>query len=418
LDIGDKLPPQEVVRQGEANGFDKRTVQQWIEESDSLTVPQEGKAFGELWRTHRTPKATFSPEVEAFTEWLESKQEARCKEYDDGSYQYPVEHSYSLKKAAKRSCEAKDQCRHFIENYEKFTTVIITYCIEKGASESIAEHARRYPSLSRTRWNILNRDIDTEEYSGCQLLAPGKPSNHTPNPDFTHKHEIYWVEGSHSVQDFQKLRQKFLDEVEGATADMNPLDDMISVEQHTSAEVEADPRVKRTDLDQKRGPTTGASGEVAANLPLLRARNTLREGDAEPEDWAAADARDCPDWIMVWLAHIRCNGEPEKIDTKGITRWSTFGNFSQIAESMKEKRDSESDNENENESVKVGVGDLQAQNLTQTQEQFVVEYLESDLSRDKETVANTIQNNINEFGGYTELKPILAAIQRHDPPTT
>jgi hypothetical protein len=138
---------------------------------------------------------------------------------------------------------------------------------------------------------------------------------------------------------------------------MNPLEDMIQVRHHTSAEIEPSDSVKRNELDAERGPTTAASGEVAANLPLLRARNALRERDASPEEWATADARDCPDWVEVWCAHLCCgaDGNPR---TSGVTRWGIFGNFTEIADEMKERRADESEFESEAESefVKTGSG--------------------------------------------------------------
>jgi hypothetical protein len=295
--------------------------------------------------------------VQNFREWQAEREENRCTEYDDGTHQHKVQHAYSLHTARKRSGQAKDVGRHFIKEYDKFTTVVITYCAEKGSSETIAEHASKfYPTaLSRTRWKIFNRDIDTDEWAGCRMLAPEKPATSTPHPTFTHAHPVFWVEGWHDREAFEELRETFLSEVDGATAEMNPLEDMIQVRHHTSAEIEPNDSVKRDDLDAERGATTAASGEVAANLPLLRARNALRERDASPEEWDTADARDCPDWVEVWCAHLCCgaDGNPR---TSGVTRWGTFGSFTEIADSMKEGREYDSESESETESVKTGSG--------------------------------------------------------------
>jgi len=364
LRVGDSLPIAEVVAQGEANGYTESEVYALLEHegygvAESLPVPPQGDAFGELWRTHKTPQALFSPEVQSFREWQAERENNRCTEYEDGTHQYKVQHAYSLHRARKRSGQAKDVGRHFIKEYDKFTTVVITYCAEKGPSETIAEHASKfYPTaLSRTRWKIFNRDIDTDEWAGCWMLAPEKPATSTPHPTFTHGHSVFWVEGWHDREAFEELRETFLSEVEGATAEMNPLEDMIQVRHHTSAEIEPSDSVKRNELDAERGPTTAASGEVAANLPLLRARNALRERDASPEEWATADARDCPDWVEVWCAHLCCgaDGNPR---TSGVTRWGIFGNFTEIADEMKERRADESEFESEAESefVKTGSG--------------------------------------------------------------
>lgn len=354
LEVGDPLPTASIVKQGVANGYDKGEVRRWLRSEgyssdDEMRALPQGNILGEQWRTHRAgaPMAAFSLEVQAFREWLGERREKRLTEYDDGSYQYPVEHTYSLRKAREKSAKARDVDRHFIEKYTKFTTVLVTYCAEKGMSEPIHQHASKfYPSaLSRPRWEIFNRQINSQEYAGCRLLAPGKPEEGTPTPEFTHAHSIYWAEGWHSRENFEPLRDIFIDEVEGATPELNPLDEAIQVRHHSSAQVEGDTRVRRGDLDEERGPTTAASGEVSANLPLLRARNNLRERDASQEEWAKGDASNCPDWVEYWAAHLRVAGQnPEVIgsddDAGGVSRWGTFGNFTEIADSMKDERDS------------------------------------------------------------------------------
>lgn len=416
LIVGESLPCEEIIRQGEANGYDRGDVRHWLERegyssTDEIPIPPQGRVFGELWRAHRTPQAAFStiPEVQIFRQWLAQQREKRCTEYDDGTHQYRVQHAYSLHTARRRSGQAKDVGRHFIEEYERFTTVVVTYCAEKESSETIAEHASKfYPSaLSQPRWEIFNRGIDTEQWAGCRLLAPEKPAN-TPTPTFTHGHAIYWVEGWHDREAFEKLRETFLTEVDGATKELNPLGRMIQVQQHTSAEIEPHNSVKRDDLDVERGATTAASGEVAANLPLLRARNALRERDASAEEWARADAEKCPNWVEYWLAHLRLGLDGDS-DTSGISRWGTLGDFREIADEMKEGRGYD-----EEKSEKGGCGVQQSSldsSLTDTEEQFVTEYLEAGLPADRDEIVAAIEENINELGGIARVDVLVKAIQ-------
>lgn len=400
LNTGEPLPINEIVAQARANGYEESDVREWLENEgyasvESIPVPPQGDALGTLWRDYRTPTATFSPEVQTFDEWLAEKREKRCVEYDDGTYQHKVEHAYSLHTARERNARARDVERHFIEEYERFTTVLVTYCAEREPNESIAENASKFnpTALSRTRWNIFNRDIDTEEYAGVRLLAPGKPDDDTPMADFTHGHEIYCMQGWHSVEDFEPLRETFLAEVEGAHEGNNPLEDMIQVQHHTSAEIETHPSVKRQELDAERGPTTSASGEVGANLPLLRARNALRERDASSEEWAAADASECPDWIQVWCAHL-WHGVDDKTDRSGVSRYGELGAFDPIAESMKEARGYDD--------VKTDSGGQSAENecadLSDKEQDFVEAYLDVDAPTDRETIERNITENIHEFG--------------------
>lgn len=418
LDTGDDLPTEEIVEQGKAVGHNRSEIRSLLQQesydsAQSIPVPPQGNVLGELWRAHRTPQASFSPEVQKFREWMAERQENRCTEYDDGTHQHPVEHAYSLYKARKRTSRGKDIDRHFIKEHEEFTTVVITYCADKKPSETIAEHASKfYPAdLSKERWNVLNRKMDTEQSAGCRMLAPEKPANSTPTPVFTHAHSVYWLEGRHSVEDFASLRDTFLSEVDGATAELNPIKDMIQVEHHTSAEIEPHDSVRRSDLDEERGLTTGASGEEAANLPLLRARNALRKQDTSAEEWAASDARDCPDWVEVWAAHLCCgaDGNPR---TNGVSRWGTFGNFSEIADKMREAR--------EGESVKTGSGvpddeqqsDSLDTSLSDTESEFVEAYLESPAAPERDLIESNIERNISELGGIARTDALVEAIQR------
>lgn len=354
-------------------------------------------------------------------------------------HQHPVEHAYSLKTAAKKSAQAKDVDRHFIEEHNTFTTVLVTYCAEKGVSEPIHQHAGKlYPvALPRTRYQIFDRKIETDEWAGCRMLAPEKPSESTPTPAFTHDHSVYWVEGHHSREDFALLRQTFLSEVEGATPEMNPLDDMIQVQHHTSAEIESHDSVQREAFDAERGPTTAASGEIGANLPLLRARNALRKRDAPQSEWAAADASDCPDWIEIWAAHLCCSedGEP---DTRGLSRWGSFGSFTEVANLMQESRESESEPESacesESESVKTRVGVREpdkdnasthtlpgewANILSETEQHFISEYVAADLPTDRNTIEANVRRNVDEFGSAgVNTEQVVRVIQAVGEPET
>jgi hypothetical protein len=145
---------------------------------------------------------------------------------------------------------------------------------------------------------------------------------------------------------------------------------------------------------------------------MLRARNALRERDTEPEDWAAADARNCPDWVQVWAAHLRTQGEP---DTSGISRWGRFGSFKSIADEMKESRNNDS-------SVKGGIGvqdneipekyyATDTDNLESSQKEFVQEYLEADIPTDRETIVGNIRDNDSEFNNEPDVDCIVESIQ-------
>lgn len=352
--------------------------------------------------------------VTAFNKWLSNKRDSRRKEYDDEVWQHELEHNYSLSVARERTARAKDVGRHFIENHERFTTVLVTYSAKRRSSESIAEHASKYYSstLSKERWKVFNQTIDTDEWAGVRLLAPGKPAENTPNPDFTHGHSIYWVEGWHERGAFEPLRETFLEEVDGATPEENPIEDMVKVRHHTSAEIETHPLVKREDLDEERGAATAASGEVSANLPLLRARNLLREQSAPPEEWAAADASDCPGWIEKWCANL-FHGLDGNVDTGGISRYGELGSFKPIADSMKDDRgycDDEKTNQN-SDNVKTDSGGQEY--LSDKEHEFVEAYIESGAPTDRQTIEKNINDNLDEFGAAgVNVENVVEAIKQ------
>ena len=301
--------------------------------------------MGEIWRSHCFEMQSSRP-VQESAQWLAMRFEKRS---DDSDYVDKLTHAYSLNKARQRIGKAIDVDRWFVQNCERFTTVIVTYAAEKEIDETIAKHASKfYPSkLSKDRYNLLNRKLDCDKVAGVSLLAPENPENSTPHPDFTHAHSIYWLSGWPDCQPFEKLRDTFIKEVDGATATNNPLSEMIQVERYESSEIEIHPDVLRDDYETNRGARTSASGEIGANLPLLSARNELRKRETTAEDWTMADARDCPEWVEYWLGHLRLGIDGET-ETSGINRWSTFGEFKKYAQLMKDCRDGNENRTTEN----------------------------------------------------------------------
>jgi hypothetical protein len=174
LRVGDSLPITEVVTQGEANGYSETEVYALLEHEGlptddraTIPVPTQGDVFGELWRTHRTPQATFStiPEVQELRQWLAQQREKRCTEYEDGTHQHKVQHAYSLHTARKRSGQAKDVGRHFIKEYDRFTTVIVTYCAEKEPSDFLVEQGLLVGTTEYfAKAYVLKREHEEEEH--------------------------------------------------------------------------------------------------------------------------------------------------------------------------------------------------------------------------------------------------------------
>jgi hypothetical protein len=334
-DAGDTIPVEEVRLQAEANGYTDDEIRAMLEadslsSADEIQVPEQGHLFGELWTpansgvpTPSTPTDTASQKLETFREWCRERAEKEAS------------HSYTRKRANCRFARAKDVDRHFIKEYETFSTVLITYDAGVPVDESVAKHSKRfYPrAVVRKRRSILKSLGAYEEYAGVSLLAP-KEGDRVPQPNgpYSHAHTFLWIPGEVSAEDFYPLVKRHIKHVEDATKENHPLDEAVSVQIHDSSEVETPDSVKTrgAGLDRERGATTALPQELGANLPLLRCR---------------FDARGAPEYAEVWCAHLRL-GTDRKLSTRGISRFHKLGKFGDCANSMKwrqriEKRECE-----------------------------------------------------------------------------
>lgn len=335
-ETGEILPVVEVRRQAEANGYTDDEISQLLTDAgvqgaDAVTVPEQGDLFGSLWKPDTgvpysdapaEPDTEIPDAVERFRNWLERKND------DDA-----MGHVYSRQIAKKRNARAKDVGRHFVSEYDIFSTVLVTYDRGVPDDETVAEHATDfYPrSVSRTRREDVLKELGVyREYAGVSLLAPKRtsdddgrvPYSDAPRTDdnvvTTHAHSFYWIPGEVSESDFAPLK--------GATdADVH-----VSVRTHESSEVTTPESVleRGSGLDAERGPTTALSQELAANLPMLKTLVDAR-GLAENAPYAEE-----------WCAHMRL-GTDDTTDTDGVALWRPMKNgrhtsrFKEIADSKK-----------------------------------------------------------------------------------
>ncbi len=330
-DAGDTLPVEEVRLQAEANGYTDDEIRAMLEadglsSTDEIRVPEQGHLFGELWAppssgvpTPSTPTDTASQKLETFREWCRERAEKEAS------------HSYTRKRANCRFARAKDVDRHFIKEYETFSTVLITYDAGVPVDESVAKHSKRfYPrAVVRKRRSILKSFGAYEEYAGVSLLAP-KEGDRVPQPNgpYSHAHTFLWIPGEVSAEDFYPLVKRHIKHVEDATKENHPLDEAVSVQTHDSSQVETPVTVDKrgANLDWRRGPTTALPQELGANLPLLRCR---------------FDARGAPKYVEEWCACLRL-GIDSELSSRGITRFRKLGKFDDFANTKKWKRRFES----------------------------------------------------------------------------
>ena len=132
LNVGEPLPTEDIVAQGEANGYDSSEVREWLENegygsAESIPVPPQGDVLGELWRPSEpslsAPESNPEPvgaegdgTLQRFRDW--------CKERAESD----KTHSYTRRKANRRNAKGKDVGRSFVREYEEFSTILITYC--------------------------------------------------------------------------------------------------------------------------------------------------------------------------------------------------------------------------------------------------------------------------------------------------
>jgi hypothetical protein len=326
-DAGDIIPVEEVRLQADANGYEPHEINTMLEadglsSADEIRVPEQGHLFGESWApsssgvpTPSTPTDTASQTLETFREWCRERAEKEAS------------HSYTRKQANRRFARAKDVDRHFIKEYDIFSTVLITYDAGVPVEESVAEHSKRfYPrAVVRKRRNILKSLDAYEDYAGVSLLAP-KEGNRVPqaNGPYSHAHTFLWIPGEVSAEDFYPLVKRHITHVEDATEDNHPLAEAVSVQTHDSSEVKTPEAVitRGADLDRERGTTTALPQELGANLPLLKCR---------------FDARGTPDYVEEWCSYLRL-GTDNELSTRGVSRFQKLGQFVHYSNLMRQRR--------------------------------------------------------------------------------
>lgn len=345
LDVGDPLPVAEVVAQGEANGYDESEVRAMLDgagygSAESIPVPPQADAFGELWRVsgptcapaENTPASTCGPSCAATGESVGGEGGGTLDRFRAWLAERAASdktHTYTRQAANRRFAKGKDVDRNFVRETDAFSTILITYARPRGANESIVEHAKHfYPrKVTRKRRRILKREGVYEGYAGVSVLAPKtepaptprEPGSSAPTTESeattrptTHAHDFLWVDGHVDPEAFAPLRR------------LDAVDVDVSVEHHTSAEVRTPDSVKArgSGMDSRRGATTALPQELGANLPLLTCR---------------FDARGTPTYVEQWCAHLRA-GADGSFSTQGVRRFRTLGSFKRRAEATRTRR--------------------------------------------------------------------------------
>jgi len=337
IETGEEIPINEIVEQGLANGHTEceilNLIEQEYDSAQTIPVPPQGTIFGEMWQVEDSATGAPTPSskskiIENFRDWCKEKRQSRKTKYEDGTYQHPVEHAYSYKAEKEKFARFKDVERHFLNEYSKITTVLLTYTRSRSDDESIAEHANSfypYYPIIKKRGDCIKASGYWNEYAGISLLAPKEIA---PNPCAkTHAHDMLILPSFIKSDSFDPLRNEGVD---------------VSIRYHQTDKIVAPSSVNRLDLEQERGATTALSQEVGSNLPVLTAIEGFRDkaeidGMTDLAEYRAKlDATHCPEYVERWCAQMSC-GKDHHPDTNGIRRWRELGKFKDISDSIKDE---------------------------------------------------------------------------------
>ena len=313
--VGDSIPTEEILKQARANGYEERgRFYAWLHMDklagvEEVELPPQRDVLGELWKP---PEPTLIDSEESVKHGSLEQFRYWCSERLSND----KNHSYTRKSANRKYAKAKDIDRHFVKNYDEFSTALITYSLPKSGETPAAHAEEYYPRrITRRRRRILKRNNVYDGYAGISLLAPYKPDDDIPYPDAptTHAHDFIWVQDHVSKEMFGSLQN-----VDGFNVN-------ISVENHVSSEITTPDRVKAkgSGLDGKRGDTTKLPHELADNLPCLNCR---------------MDARGTPDYVEEWCAALRA-GTDGSFSSRGVSRFTKLGCFEEASSSYKLRRE-------------------------------------------------------------------------------
>jgi hypothetical protein len=310
LTAGETIDRREVVLQAEANGYSDREARAMLEDKgQEIEIPEQGRAFGDLWpgNQSRGTLCADSPSgsaLDRFTDYC-----------SDNTYEWQgidrYNHTFNTDTGRKRFVRAKNVDRYFNKEYDTYSTVLITYCAD-DAETDIARQAKSFHprAVVRKRRQIL-KDLGVyDSYAGVTVLAPKYQSDTTlcaVTPS-THAHSFLWIPGTVSPDDFRPLIEAHVSHVDGATESQHG-DGSITV-RHWGPQY-CEPLPQGPD-DVKRGETSSAPYEVAANLPWLKHPHA-----DYVEEWSAA----------MW------QGE----DSQTVARWKPMGkpsHFKEVADRM------------------------------------------------------------------------------------
>jgi len=255
LDTGDSLPVEEVIAQGEAHGYEKRTVRRFLDDAglgdaSEIPVPPRGDVFGQLWaledsahdNTVSSAKSSPSPDTEpldspddflALQEPIALDRETCHPAYvEDGeplSAGEAVERYVEERRGENTSAErhgfergrqwhdrrnyarGKGMDRQLLEAYENPTTALISLRVVRSVEsritllEGLSDALE--PTLSALRYRL---DKHTDSYQWMCVLA-GTRQYATP-----HAHIFIWTEGDVPREALVPVVERFVESCEYA----------------------------------------------------------------------------------------------------------------------------------------------------------------------------------------------------------
>jgi hypothetical protein len=244
---------------------------------------------------------TQGERVEQFKEWLTDKGQ---------SSQGAPNHAYSTAHAGYQCARILDVDRLVQWRYKNPHTILITGgggCFEDSKHTPILDYHDKIHSTHSTVMKQIRRVLGDRDYTYIKIYTPSKERNYGQ----THWHLLIWVDGKMKAEDFKPALDSYVRNCPVAKPEYH------SVELAISARKLDYDELKEYDGDEGKGPATPASRYMVGNLVSMN-----REG---------IDVRSSGFAELFWSTQMNA-GNRNKIYPSA--------NFGDMAEEMKEKRES------------------------------------------------------------------------------
>jgi hypothetical protein len=305
---GEEIDRGDVISQAEANGYGPRESQAMVPSKQKITIPRQNELFGD-WPDNESNgdviEETETDNSDCGKPGVDTQNVPILSQFQDyrsnNTYIWngttSHDHTFNQTTARKKFARAKSVDRHFNREYDTFSTVLITYCMD-DSDAPIAQQAKSfYPrAVVRKRRQIL-KDLGVyDSYAGLEVLAPKYTDDIRPgaNSPRTHAHSFLWIPGTVSPDAFHELIEEHIKKVDGASVDQHTTSDNCLTGASITVEhwgTQGRVPTPQGPMDIKRGPTSSLPYELKENLPWLKHPNADYVNEWSAALWQGPDER-------------------------------------------------------------------------------------------------------------------------------